>query len=140
MKLSLEDVPTDPVCPQIFPFLTLCPEEANGVSKAANSRRSLQLYCLHIFCACHTTEQSCGDPRAWFSVGCFHAVVDWPVTSLKIMCKSALLQWSQRTTRMLLLLFLLTFVALLGNSRTSTVFSLLLLLEIQQRNMSLKYA
>lgn len=52
--------------------------------------------------------------------------------------------WStlQSSTRMLyfVVFFFLTFAVLLGNSRTSPVFILLLLLEIQQRNISLNYA
>lgn len=125
MKLSLEHVPTYLVCPQKFTFLTLCTEEANGVSKAANSKTSLQLYCLHIFCAYRMTEQSFGDTRACFSIGWFHAVVDWPVTSLKIMCDSPLLQWEPKDNKNVVFVVSVNFCGAVGKQQDLYSFQLI---------------
>lgn len=141
MKPSLEHVSTYLIWPQKFTFILYCTEEANGISKAANLFWSLQLYFLQIYCPYHLTEQTFGDVRACLSIGWFNAVLDWPVTSLKITSDSPLLQWESKGYKnVVFVVFFLTFVVLLGNSRTSTVFSLLLLLEIRQRNISIKYA
>lgn len=141
MKPSLEHVSTYLIWLQKFTFILYCTKEANGISKAANLFWSLQLYFLEIYCPYHLTEQTFGDVRACLSIGWFNAVLDWPVTSLKITSDSPLLQWEPKGYKnVVFVVFFLTFVVLLGNSRTSTVFSLLLLLEIRQRNISIKYA
>lgn len=127
MKLSLERVQTL-VRPQKFTFILYCTDKANDGSKAAVLFWSLQLDFLQIYWSYHTESKTL---RACFSIEWFNAVVDWPVTSLKITFDSPLLQWEPKEcTNVVLVVFFLTFVVLLGNSRTSTVFSLLLLLEI----------
>lgn len=108
--------------------------------KALNLLCSLQL-CCQIFWAYHLAEQSLGGGpisvwggwMLWLNGLSHH----WISHLIHPLCKAV------QECCYLLCCFgggVLTLAVLWGNSRTSPVFILLLLLEIQQRNISLNYA
>lgn len=134
MNFSLEHVPKK------IAFILFHTQVLNYVSRSCDLEFAALIF-ADLLCL-SPDRAKLRDTRAHFSIGWFNAVVDWSITSLNIASDSPFVQWEPKEYKnvVFVVFFFLPFVVLLGNSRTSAVFSLLLLLEIQQRNISIKYS
>lgn len=91
--------------------------------QAANSRTSLQLYCLHIFCAYGMTE-------LWGHAGLFQY---WVVSCcgwlachiIKIMCDSPLLQWEPKDNKNVVFVVSVNFCGAVGKQQDLYSFQLI---------------
>lgn len=125
--------------PQNFMFILFFSPEV----KDASERSGLVLEFAAFLRRSPDRAKLCGLTRARFSIGWFNAGVEWSITALTshlIPPPPLLCSGSKRNKRMLYLWWFFSFLlrCYWGNSRTSAVFSLLLLLRDSAKKYLLK--